>query len=116
MPGDDGGNSWAIVNCFLCPIIGFFRYLRRVQKSVRTRPNINPLLLWEYDWEQFDFEKSARLVIERVIQRGRLSDWQGMVDLYGIHRCIEAVNASKQLNSRERSFAGLFLQSDWLHA
>ncbi|MBO4475313.1 MAG: hypothetical protein J5737_01130 [Bacteroidales bacterium] len=49
----------------------------------KNRHHINPALLWEYDLETFDFQASRRIVAERVIQIGRLSDWFAAFDLYG---------------------------------
>ena len=33
--------------------------------------------------DTFDWQKSRRVVVERVIAMGRLSDWYGAFDLYG---------------------------------
>ncbi len=37
---------------------------------------INPALLWEYDLTTFNYEKSYKIVIERVLQRGNLDEWR----------------------------------------
>lgn len=44
---------------------------------------INRALLWDYQMDTFDWQKSRRVVAERVISMGRLSDWYGAFDLYG---------------------------------
>lgn len=44
---------------------------------------VNPGLLWEYNVSIFDWQKSRRIVVERVISMGRLSDWYAAFDLYG---------------------------------
>lgn len=44
---------------------------------------VNPALLWDYQLDTFDWQKSRRVVVERVISMGRLSDWYGAFDLYG---------------------------------
>lgn len=49
----------------------------------RGRHTVNPGLLWEYSMDQFDWQKYRRVVVERVISMGRLSDWYGAFDLYG---------------------------------
>lgn len=33
---------------------------------------INPALLWEYDLETFNYDKSYKIVIERILQMGNL--------------------------------------------
>lgn len=49
----------------------------------RGKCKINPGLLWEYRMDRFEWQKYRRLVVERVISMGRLSDWYGAFDLYG---------------------------------
>ena len=49
----------------------------------RGKNKVNPGLLWEYRLENFDWQKYRRVVAERVISLGRLSDWYGAFDLYG---------------------------------
>lgn len=39
---------------------------------VKLRPNIPARLLWEYNYETFNFDKSYKIVVERVMQRGDL--------------------------------------------
>jgi hypothetical protein len=41
----------------------------------KKRPDIiNQVLLWEYDLDTFNYEKSYKIVIERVIERGNLEE------------------------------------------
>ena len=49
----------------------------------KGKHQINRGLLWEYRLEGFDWQKYRRVVAERVIKMGRLSDWYGAFDLYG---------------------------------
>ena len=37
---------------------------------MKKRPNIPPVLLWEYDYDTFNFDRSYKIVIERVLERG----------------------------------------------
>lgn len=52
-------------------------------KTEKGKHQINRGLLWEYRLEDFDWQKYRRVVVERVIKMGRLSDWYGAFDLYG---------------------------------
>jgi len=52
-------------------------------KTEKGKHQINKGLLWEYRLEDFDWQKYRRVVVERVIKMGRLSDWYGAFDLYG---------------------------------
>ena len=49
----------------------------------RGQHKVNERLLWEYRMDGFDWQKYRRIVAERVISMGRLSDWYGAFDLYG---------------------------------
>lgn len=52
-------------------------------KQEKGQHRINQGLLWEYRLEEFDWQKYRRVVVERVISMGRLSDWYAAFDLYG---------------------------------
>ncbi len=43
-------------------------------------------LFWDTDETTLDLEKNARFIIERVLSRGRLSDWFTLLKLYGQDR------------------------------
>lgn len=43
---------------------------------------INPGLLCEYNLDTFDWQKSRRIVVKRVVSMGHLSDWYGAF-IYG---------------------------------
>ena len=48
-----------------------------------SKPDIiNPALLWEYDLETFNYDKSYKIVIERVLERGNLREWRNMINYY----------------------------------
>ena len=78
------------------------------------KPNIPDYLLWEYDLETFNYEKSFKIVIERVLQRGTIEDWKEMIRFYPMERIMVTIEWSKQLDKRDKDFARLFLQSDKL--
>ena len=73
-------------------------------------------LLWEYDLSSFDFQKSKFIVIERVIERGQLSDWQFIWKEYGKDEIVEVARISKQLSNKDKGFTEIFVNSEFLHA
>lgn len=77
---------------------------------------INPALLWEYDLTTFNYEKSYKIVIERVLQLGNLNEWREMVSLYSKAQILEVVDWSAQLDERDKVFSKFFLNSEFLHA
>ena len=82
-----------------------------------TKPNIiNPALLWEYDLETFNYVKSCKIVIERVLQRGNLNEWLEVVQLYTREQILETIEWSAQLDRKEKEFSRFFLNYDFLDA
>ena len=45
--------------------------------------SISPSLLWEYDLSHFDWWKSRKIVVQRVIERGWLKDFYAAFNMYG---------------------------------
>ncbi|MDQ6843784.1 MAG: hypothetical protein M3Z92_05435 [Bacteroidota bacterium] len=80
------------------------------------KPDIRSGLLWEYDLETFNWQRSYKIVIERVVQRGWLNEWKEVYAFYGPEKILETVEWSRQLDEREKDFARLFIKSDMLHA
>jgi len=73
-------------------------------------------LLWEYDLETFNYVKSFKIVIERILIRGTIQDWIEMLNFYPIEKINETIEWTKQIEKREKDFARLFIKSDLLHA
>ncbi|MEO6167135.1 MAG: hypothetical protein ABIO46_11050 [Chitinophagales bacterium] len=83
---------------------------------MQHKPNIPTRLLWEYDIEKFNWDRSYKIVIERVIERGSIDDWKEIFRFYGKEKILETVEWSRQLNIRDKKFARFFVNSDLLHA
>ena len=78
-------------------------------------PKIPKTLLWEYNLDTFDFDKSYKIVIERVLQRGNLDDWKQIVAYYSNQQILETIDWSAQLEERDKNFSKMFLKSDLLY-
>ena len=68
----------------------------------KGKHQINPGLLWEYRLDNFDWQKYRRVVVERVIAMGRLSDWYGAFDLYGGIRGFKKIARDEALDISPR--------------
>ena len=77
---------------------------------------INSALLWEYDLDTFNYDKSYKIVIERVLQMGNLEEWRNMVNYYSRDQILETIEWSAQLDKRDKEFSKFFLNSEFLHA
>ena len=76
---------------------------------------INSALLWEYDLETFNYEKSYKIVIERILQLGNLEEWRNMVKFYTNDQILETIDWSAQLDQRDKEFSRFFLTSEFLN-
>jgi hypothetical protein len=83
---------------------------------MQDKPDINPALLWEYDLDTFNWKKSYKIVIERVLQLGNLTEWKEMVNFYTRDQILETIDWSAQLDNRDKEFSRFFLNSEFLHA
>ena len=82
----------------------------------KEKPNIiNSALLWEYDLETFNYEKSYKIVIERVLERGNLTEWKEMFSIYSVEKIIETIEWSAQLDKRDKDFSRFFLNSEYFN-
>jgi hypothetical protein len=83
---------------------------------MQNKPNINSAHLWEYNLETFNWVKSYKIVIERILERGNLEEWKEMVKFYSRLQILETIEWSAQLDQRDKEFSRFFLDSDYLHA
>ena len=70
-----------------------------------TNETIRPSLLWEYDLTHFDYDKMRTIVVERVLERGRMEDFYAMLNLYGLQGVKEAMKDVPYMNDRDMNFA-----------
>lgn len=52
-------------------------------KDYKGMFTVSPSLLWEYDLSDFDWWKSRKIVVSRILERGWLQDYFAAFDLYG---------------------------------
>ncbi|TAL56189.1 MAG: hypothetical protein EPN85_15190 [Bacteroidetes bacterium] len=83
---------------------------------MQNRPDIADALLWEYDLKTFHWDKSYKIVIERVLERGNLKEWAEIVRFYGKEQILETIEWSAQLREKEKEFSRFFLNSEFLNA
>ena len=84
--------------------------MKEVQKVV---PHIRRHLLWEYNFDTFDFQRSKMIVIERIIERGNLVEWKEMMRYYGREAVLAVARNSKQLDRKEKNFTEIFVDSEF---
>ena len=67
-------------------------------KTYTGEVSISPSLLWEYDLSCFDWWKSRKIVVQRIIERGWLKDFYAAFKLYGV---AEKENPSRIIARRD---------------
>jgi len=83
----------------------FFDHI--IKNNPIPQPQVNRALLWEYDLSSFDWTAMRRIVVQRVIERGREEDFLAIFGLYGgIEGVREIVrNEVAWLSPKDMSFA-----------
>ncbi|MDD4515982.1 hypothetical protein [Massilibacteroides sp.] len=71
-----------------------------LHKDARIRPS----LLWEYDPDDFDWQAMRQVVVQRVIERGRMDDFYAALNLYGIDGFKEAIKNIPDMNRKDIAF------------
>ena len=66
--------------------------------------SLNPVLLWEYDLSDFDYQSMRNIVVQRVIERGWPNDWYFMLNYYGMDRVKSTIKDLLYLNDKDMNF------------
>lgn len=75
---------------------------------MKNKPNIPARLLWEYDYDTFNFDKSYKIVIERVMQLGDLDEWREVVNYFQESKSYQLLNGLRSWMKEIKSFAVSF--------
>jgi hypothetical protein len=70
--------------------------------------NFSSNLFWDTDESTLNPETNARFIIERVLSRGRLSDWVALNQLYNVDRLKQEVLKIRYLDTVTLSFCSSF--------
>lgn len=70
---------------------------------------LTPHIFWDIDPGSLDWEKNARFIIERVVTRGRLSDWFIIKEHYGLNRIKREVIRVRSLDKLTLNFLSTLL-------
>ncbi|MDL2304590.1 hypothetical protein LJC72_04530 [Bacteroides sp. OttesenSCG-928-D19] len=76
----------------------FDNYSKHKEATVRSS------LFWEYDMEHFDWQEMRDLVVQRVVERGRMEDFYAILNMYGLEGVIEAIKNIPYLNPKDMAF------------
>jgi len=68
------------------------------------RPTLRKELFWDVNNESIDFEKHARFIIERVVTRGNLNEWNNLKLFYGLDKIRTEVVNIRYMDKKTLSF------------
>lgn len=77
-------------------------------QAQKGKYKISPHLLWEYNLANFDWEKSRRIVVQRVVERGCPADYFAAFDLYGFDGFREILKDLPILSDKDMNFASKY--------
>ncbi len=71
---------------------------------------LSKTLFWDTDINKVDYDKNARHIIERVLQRGMLSDWFEIKNYYGLERIKVEILQIRYLDKLSLNFCSKYFQ------
>ncbi len=80
----------------------FSDYKQHSTARVRTS------LFWEYDMERFDWFKLRNIVVQRVLERGRIDDMYAILNMYGVEGVKQAFCEIPYMNAKDMNFVCTF--------
>lgn len=75
---------------------------------IQDRPKFSRYLFWDTDPDKVNFDKNARYVIEKIVSRGQIEDWNEMKRYYGLDKVKEETKRIRYLDSRILNFLATF--------
>jgi hypothetical protein len=72
----------------------------KLHKDAKVRKS----LFWEYDIEKINWQQMKILVVQRVIERGRIDDFYAILNLYGLETVKETIQLIPYLNDKDLAF------------
>ena len=78
--------------------------LRYMDNSNDLIKNLSKYLFWDTNTADINAEKHCKYIITRVLQLGKLDDWQKILKYYGINKIIECTVKSREIDKKTASF------------
>ena len=71
---------------------------------------LNKALFWDIDFNSLNGEKHARFIIERVVQKGDISDWKLIKAYFGLEKIKSEVVKVRHFNDKTLNFVSVILK------
>ncbi len=73
-----------------------------------AKPDLRASLFWDVNYDTIQWNKNFRFVIERVLERGTLEEWQEIKRYYGLEKIKEAALQARWLNKKVWHFCSVY--------
>jgi hypothetical protein len=70
--------------------------------------DLDKSLFWDIEYDLVDYEKYSQFIINRVLLRGTLKDWQEIKNYYGLERIKQEIIQMKYLDDRTLNFCSIY--------
>ncbi len=74
------------------------------------KPRLLKQTFWDTDMSQLDYEKNAKAIIVRVLERGNMKEWNEIKRYYGHEKIKEAALQAKNLSKKTLHFVANLYQ------
>lgn len=71
---------------------------------IHKNAEIRKSLFWEYETEKINWQQMRNIVVQRVIERGRMNDFYAILNLYGLEGVKAAIKQIPFLNNKDLAF------------
>jgi hypothetical protein len=71
---------------------------------LHTDAKIRNSLLWEYEIEKINWQQMRNVIVQRVIERGRMDDFYAVLNMYELEGVKEAIKQIPFLNNKDLAF------------
>lgn len=69
--------------------------------------NLSNHLFWDVNTQKIDFDKNKKLIIQRTLDYGLMSDWEIILSYYGIQQIAETAITLRDLDKKSLSLISL---------
>ncbi|WP_259070711.1 DUF6922 domain-containing protein [Mucilaginibacter sp. X4EP1] len=69
-----------------------------------NKPTLSKQAFWDVDMSKIDYEKNARYIVEKVIERGKAEDFNNILSFYGFEKVKELALQANSLSDISINF------------
>ena len=75
--------------------------------KMHPEAQVRQSLLWEFDLNRFDWQTMREVVVQRVLERGRMDDFYAILNMYGEDGVKTALKAIPYMSDKDMNFVCL---------